>query len=63
MSGSELDDIEALKANRKTLKLSSEEQEKLRRNVQKIMQRREADEKARRRAEMEQYLYELDLYA
>ncbi len=62
MNNCELDNIEALKANHTKTKLSDEEREALRKEVQKIMDRREREEKARRRAEMERF-YELDLYA
>lgn len=55
-------EIEKIRANRKTVKLSPEQREALRKNAQKIIKRREAEEKARRRAEMERR-YELGLYA
>ena len=58
----ELDNIEALKANCKKTDLTKKERESLRRDVKKILERREAEEKARRRAEMERF-YELGLYA
>lgn len=57
-----LDDIKSLKTNLKKNRLTEEELEKLRRDVKKIMQKREKEEKERRRAEME-YFYELGLYA
>ena len=57
-----LDDIKSLKTNLKKNRLTEEELETLRRDVKKIMQKREKEEKARRRAEME-YFYELGLYA
>lgn len=62
MNNNNLDDIEALKAKQKKTELSSEEIVRLRAEVKKIVKRREAEEKARRRAEMER-LYELGLYA
>ena len=62
MNNNNLDDIEALKAKQKKTELSSEEIVRLRAEVKKIAKRREAEEKARRRAEMER-LYELGLYA
>ena len=57
-----LDDIKSLKTNLKKNRLTEEELETLRRDVKKIMQEREKEEKARRRAEMEHF-YELGLYA
>ena len=57
-----LDDIKSLKTNLKKNRLTEEELETLRRDVKKIMQKREKEERARRRAEME-YFYELGLYA
>ena len=57
-----LDDIKSLKTNLKKNRLTEEELETVRRDVKKIMQKREKEEKARRRAEME-YFYELGLYA
>lgn len=62
MDNSGLDDIEALKANQKKKKYTDEEIAELRKSVKKIMRRREAEEKARRRAEMERF-YELSFYA
>ena len=58
----ELDDIEALKKSRKGVNLTSEERRALHKEVQKIMDRREKEEKEKRRAEME-YLYGLGLHA
>lgn len=57
-----LDDIEALKAKQKKKKYTDEEIAELRKSVKKIMRNREAEEKERRRAEMERF-YELGLYA
>lgn len=57
-----LDDIKSLKANLKKDKLTKEELKILRKDVKKIIQRQEKEEKARRRAEMERF-YELGLYA
>ncbi len=57
-----LDDIKSLKANLKKDKLTKEELKTLRKDVKKIIQRQEKEEKARRRAEMERF-YELGLYA
>lgn len=57
-----LDDIKSLKTNLKKNRLTEEELETLRRDVKKIMQKREKEEEARRRAEMEHF-YELGLYA
>ena len=62
MNDNSLDNIEALKAKQKKTELSSEGIVRLRAEVKKIVKRREAEEKARRRAEMER-LYELGLYA
>lgn len=56
-----LDDIKSLKANLKKDKLTKEELKTLRKDVKKIIQRQEKEEKARRRAEMERF-YELGLY-
>lgn len=57
-----LDDIKSLKANLKKDKLTKEELKTLRKDVKRIIQRQEKEEKARRRAEMERF-YELGLYA
>lgn len=57
-----LDDIKSLKANLKKDKLTKEELKTLRKDVKKIIQKQEKEEKARRRAEMERF-YELGLYA
>lgn len=62
MKDNSLDDIEALKAKQEKTELSNEEILRLRRDVKEIMKRREVEEKARRRAEMERF-YELGLYA
>lgn len=62
MDEQELDDIKFLKANLKKNKLTEEELEILRKDVRAIIQKRDREEKARRRAEMERF-YELGLYA
>ena len=62
MNDNSLDNIEALKAKQKKTELSNEEIVRLRAEVKKIVKRREAEEKARRRAEMERF-YELSFYA
>ena len=60
--GNGLDDIEALKANRKAKELTNEQEKKLREDVKKIIIKREKKEKEIRRAEMEHF-YELNMYA
>lgn len=61
MKDNDLDDIEALKAKRVKKELTDDERQRLRKEVKKIIERREAEEKLRRRAEMERF-YEFDLY-
>lgn len=60
--GNGLDDIEALKANRKAKELTNEQEKKLREDVKKIIIKREKKEKEIKRAEMEHF-YELNMYA
>lgn len=49
----QLDDIQALKAKQRRVEMSDEEHEALRKEVQKILKRREEEEKAWRRAEID----------
>ena len=62
MDEEKLDDIKTLKAEREEVHISDVQQEKLRKEVKKILEHREKKEKQMRRAEMEHF-YELGLYA
>lgn len=57
-----MDEIKELKANSQRVELSDRERERIRKNAEKIIRRREREELENRRAEMEQF-YELGLYA